>query len=58
VSIVILVIIIVDGSDDLRLIENISRELELRLTGLVNSSLEIQSLENIYEAKTRLVKRE
>jgi hypothetical protein len=47
VSIFILVIIIVDGSDDLRLIENISRELELRLTGLVNSSLEIQSLENI-----------
>ena len=58
VSIFILLIIIVDGSDDLRLIENISRELELRLTGLVNSSLEIQSLENIYETKTRLVKRE
>lgn len=55
---ILLKIIIVDGSDDLRLIEHVSRELELRLTGLVNSSLEIQSLENIYEAKTRLVKRE
>lgn len=58
VSIFILLIFNVDGSDDLRLIENISRELELRLTGLVKSSLEIQSLENIYETKTRLVKRE
>ncbi|CAC5364280.1 unnamed protein product [Mytilus coruscus] len=39
-------------------IVKVSAEIEFRLKNLVDSSLEISALENIYEEKTRLVKKE
>lgn len=58
VSVLVTLLKVVGCTYNVSIVEKVSAEIGTRLKNLVDASLEISALENIYEEKTRLVKQE